>query len=52
MNNETENAPLKVDEKKRRQRSVAIAWAIVAVVALFFVVTLVRLGDNVFNRPI
>ncbi len=40
-------------ERKRRQRSrsIAIAWIIVAMVALFYVATIVRLGGNVFNRP-
>jgi predicted nucleic acid-binding Zn ribbon protein len=38
-------------ERKRRQRmrSVAIAWALVALVVLFFVVTIVRLGPNVIH---
>lgn len=37
------------DEQKRRQRmrSLAIAWALGALVLLFFVVTIVRLGANV-----
>jgi predicted nucleic acid-binding Zn ribbon protein len=37
------------DEQKRRQRmrSLAIAWALVAMAILFFVVTMVRLGANV-----
>lgn len=41
------------EDRKRRQRmrSVAIAWALVGVVVLFFLVTLVRLGANVLNRP-
>jgi hypothetical protein len=39
------------DERKRRQRmrSLAIAWALVALVVLFFVVTIVRLGPNVVH---
>lgn len=39
-------------ERKRRQRkrSVAIAWTLVALVVLFFVVTIVRLGGNVALR--
>jgi hypothetical protein len=38
-------------ERKRRQRmrSVAIAWALFALVVLFFVVTIVRLGPNVVH---
>lgn len=41
-------------ERKRRQRkrSVAIAWTLVALVVLFFIVTMVRLGGNVAVRPI
>lgn len=37
--------------KRRRARSIAIAWALAAMAALFFVVTIVRLGANVANRP-
>jgi hypothetical protein len=39
-------------ERKRRQRmrNVAIAWILVALAVLFFVVTIVRLGGNVANR--
>ncbi len=42
------------DEAKRRQklRSLAIAWALFALVVMFFLVTIVRLGANVANRPI
>ena len=41
-------------ERKRRQRyrSIAIGLALVALVVLFYVATIVRLGGNVFNRPI
>lgn len=41
-------------ERKRRQkvRSIAIAVALGGLVILFYVATLVRLGGNVFNRPI
>ena len=41
-------------ERKRRQRmrSVAIAWILVALVVLFFIVTIVRLGGNVAVRPL
>lgn len=38
-------------KKRRRARSIAIAWALVAMAALFFVVTMVRLGANMANRP-
>ena len=47
-------APELTEEQKRRQRmrSIAIAWALVGLAVLFFVVTLVRLGGNVANRPL
>jgi hypothetical protein len=43
-----------IDEAKRRQklRSIAIAWALFALAVMFFLVTIVRLGANVANRPI
>jgi hypothetical protein len=42
------------EEAKRRQRlrSLAIAWALVALALLFFLVTIVRLGGNVANRAL
>ena len=41
-------------ERQRRQRvrSVAIAWILAALVVLFFIVTIVRLGGHVANRPL
>jgi hypothetical protein len=41
-------------ERKRRQRmrSLAIAWILAALVVLFFIVTIVRLGGNVAERPL
>jgi hypothetical protein len=41
-------------ERRRRQRyrSIAIAVALGLLVLLFYVATIVRLGGNVFNRPI
>ena len=39
-------------ERRRRMRSIAIALALVALVVLFYVATLVRLGGNVLNRPL
>lgn len=45
-------AALKEDEaRKRRMRSLALAWALFALVVMFFLVTIVRLGANVANRP-
>jgi hypothetical protein len=37
--------------KRRRQRNLALAWVLGALVTLFFVVTVVKLGGNVANRP-
>ena len=39
-------------ERRRRMRSIAIALALVALVVLFYVATMVRLGGNVLNRPL
>lgn len=39
-------------ERRRRMRSIAIALALAALVVVFYVATLVRLGGNVFNRPL
>ena len=46
--------PLLDAEAKRRQRlrSLAIAWALAAIALMFFLVTIVRLGANVANRPL
>jgi hypothetical protein len=37
--------------KRRRQRSLAIAWVLGALVTLFFVITIAKLGGNVAKRP-
>ena len=39
-------------ERRRRMRSIAIAVALVALVVVFYVATIVRLGGNVLNRPL
>jgi hypothetical protein len=39
-------------ERRRRTRSIAIALALAALVVMFYVATLVRLGGNVLNRPL
>jgi hypothetical protein len=39
-------------QRRQRMRSLAIAWALFALVVLFFIVTIVRLGGNVAVRPI
>jgi hypothetical protein len=38
-------------ERRRRMRSIAIAVALGLMVVMFYVATIVRLGGNVFNRP-
>jgi hypothetical protein len=38
-------------KRRRRNRSIAIALSLAALVALFYVVTLVKLGPGVLNRP-
>jgi hypothetical protein len=38
-------------KRQQRMRSLAIALALAALVALFYVATIVRLGGNVMNRP-
>ena len=46
--------PILDEDAKRRQRlrSIAIAWALAAMALMFFLVTIVRLGANVANRPL
>jgi hypothetical protein len=39
-------------QRRMRMRNIAIALALVGMVALFYVGTMIRLGPNVFNRPI
>ena len=40
------------DEQKRRlrQRNLVLAWTLAALMLLFFVVTIAKLGGNVANR--
>lgn len=39
-------------KKRRRARNIAIGLAIGALVVLFYVVTIVKLGPGVLDRPI
>jgi hypothetical protein len=39
-------------DRRRRVRSIAIALALAALVVLFYVATLVRIGGSVLNRPL
>ena len=46
-------APLSPEEQKRRRaRSIAIAVVLGAMVLLFYVVTIAKLGPQVLNRPL
>jgi hypothetical protein len=37
-------------ERRQRMRNIAIGWALVGIVLLFYVATIVRLGGNALNR--
>jgi hypothetical protein len=39
-------------QRRRRARNIAIALALGALVALFYVVTIVKLGPGVLRRPL
>jgi hypothetical protein len=47
-----ENGDQRERLRRRRMRSIAIALALGALVILFYVATLVRMGGNVLNRPL
>lgn len=38
--------------KRRKKRSIAIALMLVAFAVLFYAITIIRLGGDVFNRPL
>ena len=40
------------EKKRRRSRSVALGVVLGALVVLFFVVTIAKLGGNVLKRPL
>jgi hypothetical protein len=52
--NDSEKGIMLTDEQKRRRRarSIAIALALGALVALFYAVTIVKLGPGVLVRPL
>ena len=51
MSNEIETyTPTPEEQAKRRKRSLAIAWSLFALVIVFFVTTMVRLGSNISNQ--
>ena len=39
-------------KRQKRRRSIAIALALLGLVALFYVLTIVKLGGNVLDRPL
>ncbi|MFD1695283.1 hypothetical protein [Roseibium aestuarii] len=39
-------------QKRRRGRSIAIACALGALVVLFYVVTIVKMGPEIMSRPL
>ena len=40
------------DLKRRRRRSIAIALTLAALVALFYALTMAKLGPQILNRPL
>lgn len=54
MDDRDDNGIVLTEEQKRRRRarSIAIALALGALVLLFYVVTIVKLGPNVLHRPL
>ena len=52
-NQTTENGIVLTEEqqKRRRARSIAIALSLGALVILFYVITIVKVGPNVLTRP-
>jgi predicted nucleic acid-binding Zn ribbon protein len=53
MNNEREGIVLTAEQKRRRRaRSIALALVLAAIAILFYVVTVVKLGPQVMNRPL
>ena len=52
--NDREDGIILTEEQKRRRRhrSIAIALALGVLVALFYVVTIVKLGPGVLRRPL
>jgi hypothetical protein len=52
-NQDTDGIVLTAEQKRRRRaRSIAIALSLGAMVLLFYVVTIVKLGPGVLRRPL
>lgn len=45
-------ALLRQDEKRRRKRAVATAWGLAAFAIVVFLLTVLKLGGDVLNRPL
>ena len=53
MKRERDGIVLTAEQKRRRRaRSIALALVLAAVAILFYVVTVVKLGPQVMNRPL
>ncbi|MBO6755246.1 MAG: hypothetical protein JJ902_02890 [Roseibium sp.] len=53
MNTGDDGVKLTTEQKKRRRsRSLAIALTLAALVILFYVVTIVKMGPEIMNRPL
>jgi len=39
-------------KKARRQRSIALAIVLVALVVIFYVATVIKIGPEILNRPL
>jgi len=40
------------DQKRRKKRSIAIGLMLAGFAILFYAITIIRLGGDVFNRPL
>ena len=53
MKHERDGIVLTAEQKRRRRaRSIALALVLAAIAILFYVVTVVKLGPQVMNRPL
>jgi hypothetical protein len=52
MTDAPENPDGEAQRRRRRNRSYAIAAILAGLVALFYVMTIIRLGGNVADRPL
>lgn len=52
MNDENGVRLTEEEQRRRRRRSIAIALALVAMVILFYLVTIVRMGPEILERSL